>query len=141
MVGGGKESEVTHYDGPERRSGRQSSFDRLLHSVWGVVSILVLLSTVSASVALSAQRFVGAPAANARLITGLIRADSMAAVRITALEARQANLEFRAERVALQLIELRGDIRRLGLVLCASLGDQSVREVRVACVALTSEGD
>ena len=127
-----------HYDGPERRHARQSSFDRLLRSVWGVVSILVLLATVSASVALGAQRFVGAPAANARLIGQIMRTDSLTVVRITALEARQANLEFRAERVALQLVELRGDIRRLGLVMCASLGDQSVREVRVACAALTN---
>jgi hypothetical protein len=133
-----EEGIVAHYDGPERRHDRQSSFDRLLHSVWGVVSILVLLATVSASVALGAQRFVGAPAANARLITGIIRTDSLVAVRITALEARQANLEFRAERTAMQLVDLRGDIRRLGLVLCASLGDQRVREVRVACAALTS---
>lgn len=138
---GGEGLTVAHYDGPERRRARQSSFDRLLHSVWGVVSILALLAGISASVALGAQRFVGIPAANARAITDLIRADSMAVVRITALEARQANLEFRAERVAMQLIGLQKDIRRLGLVMCASLGDQSVREVRVACVALTSEGD
>ena len=134
---GGEELAVAHYDGPERRHARQSSFDRLLHSVWGVVSILVLLATVSASVALGAQRFVGAPAANTRLIAGIVRTDSLAAVRTAALEDGQTSTETRLATIRAEHIELRGDIRRLGLVMCASLGDPNDREVRVACAALT----
>jgi hypothetical protein len=129
-----------HYDGPERRSGRQSGFDRLLHTVWGVIGVLAVVASVAASVALSAQRFIGAPAANAKAITSILTTDSVLAVRLGSVEATVEALSTRADVMALQHIDINQQLRQLGIVICASLGDPNVREVRVACAALRSNG-
>ncbi len=131
---------VRHYEGPERRSGRQSSFDRLLHTVWGVIGIIAIVATVAAATALSAQRFIGAPAANARAITSIMNTDSALAVRVGSVEVALRELRRRTSTMERQHIDINGQLRRLGIVICASLGDPNDREVRVACAALRDGG-
>ncbi len=131
---------MAHYDGPERRRERQSSFDRLLHTVWGVVGVLAVVAVVAASVALSAQRFIGAPAANAKAITSILEADEALGVRVQGVEERVHALQRRAAAMEIQHVDINGQLRRLGIVICASLGDPNDREVRVACAALRNNG-
>jgi hypothetical protein len=116
------------YNGPERRS-KQPAFTRALNSVKGVIGVLAVVATVSATTALSAQRFIGMPATNARQIAAQAIVDSTHNVRLHSLEDRAGSMET-------QHVDIYREIRRLGVILCASLGDPNSREVRVACAAL-----
>ena len=126
--------------GEERRKCRQSAFDKLLHSVWGVLSILGGVAILSAGTALSAQRFVGAPAANAKAITEIITSDSLMALQVYINRDDIVVIKQQDRAMMMEHVDINRSVRRLGIVICASLGGPtaSEREVRVACAALTN---
>jgi hypothetical protein len=131
---------MTHYEGPERRAARQSAFDKLLHSIWGVLTIMGGVAVLSATVALGAQRYIGAPAANAQAIIDIINEDRALAVRVAVNEDDIIVLKDRDVAMEIQHVDINRSVQRLGIVMCASLGGPASpdREVRVACAALVN---
>lgn len=125
------------WHGEERRKSRQSAFDRLLHTLWGVLTILGGVAVLSASVALGAQRYIGAPAANAKAITDILNEGVTLTRRVGEVEDDVSLLGGRVRRMEAQHVDINRSIQRLGIIICASLGNPDTREVRVACAALT----